>query len=377
MDQNLPQLENLIKIDESTTNESYGYYPFKRPIQDLLHYGLILLDKPPGHTSHEIVSYVKKILGLEKAGHSGTLDPGTTGLLPIGLEEGTKIVPVLLLGSKEYVALARIHNHIPFERLAKIIKEFTGPIFQKPPQRSSVRRQTRIRTIYEMDLLDQFDRLVLLRVLCESGTYIRKLIYDIGEVLEAGASMIELRRTKVWNFTDEKDFVRLHDLVDAFFLYKEKKEEDKLRKLILPIESALTKIPAITIRDTAVDALCHGAQLALPGVISIPEKLQKDDLVGIYTQKGEIVGLGTSLLAFDDFFKQKKGMSFQIKRIVMKPNTYPKFWSSSDAVIAVPEPNGVPAAAAAAAANADADGNGTTSLDKLVEEEEEDKSTSN
>jgi H/ACA ribonucleoprotein complex subunit 4 len=146
--------------------------------------------------------------------------------------------------------------------------------------------------------------------------------------------------------------------------------------LILPIESALTKIPAITIRDTAVDALCHGAQLALPGVISIPENLQKDDLVGIYTQKGEIVGLGTSLLTFDDFFKQKKGMSFQIKRIVMKPNTYPKFWSSSDAVIDVPEPNGV--AAAAAVANADADDvNGTNSHDKLVEEEEEDSSTSN
>ncbi len=371
MDQNLPQLENLIKIDESTTNESYGYYPFKRPIQDLLNYGLILLDKPPSHTSHEIVSYVKKILGLEKAGHSGTLDPGTTGLLPIGLGEGTKIVPVLLLGSKEYVALARIHNHIPVEKLTKIIKEFTGPIFQKPPQRSSVRRQTRIRTIYEMDLLDQFDRLVLLRVLCESGTYIRKLIYDIGEVLEAGASMIELRRTRVWNFADEKDFVRLHDLVDAFFLYKERKEEDKLRKLILPIESALTKIPAVTIRDTAVDALCHGAQLALPGVISIPENLQKDDLVGIYTQKGEIVGLGTSLLSFDDFFKQKKGMSFKIKRIVMKPNTYPKFWSSSDTVIDIPEDNGLPTVA-----NAD-DDTSTSNLSKLVEEEEEDNSTSN
>ena len=335
MDQSLPQLENLIKINDSITDENYGYYPYKRPIKNLLNYGLILLDKPPGHTSHEIVSYVKKILGLEKAGHSGTLDPGTTGLLPIGLEEGTKIVPVLLLGPKEYVALARIHNQIPVEKLTKIINEFTGQIFQKPPQRSSVKRQTRIRTIYEMDLLDQYDRLILLKVLCESGTYIRKLIYDIGEILEAGASMIELRRTKVWDFTDESKFVRLHDLVDAFFLYTEKNEEEKLRKLILPIEAALTHIPAVVIRDTAVDALCHGAQLALPGVVSIPKNLKKDDLVGIYTQKGEIVGLGTSLLAFDDFFKQKKGISFQIKRMVMKPNTYPKFWSSSDTVISI------------------------------------------
>jgi len=330
MDQNLPQLNNLIKINDSTTDENYGFYPHQRPVENLLNYGLILLDKPPGHTSHEIVSYIKKILGLEKAGHSGTLDPSTTGLLPIGLEEGTKIVPVLLLGPKEYIALARIHNQIPVEKLTKIIKEFTGQIFQKPPQRSSVKRQTRIRTIYEMDLLDQFDRLVLLRVLCESGTYIRKLIYDMGEILEYGASMIELRRTRVMGFDDETKFVRLHDLVDAFFLYKEQNEDDKLRKLILPIETALTDILAVTIRDTAVDALCHGAQLALPGIVSVPKNLKKNDLVGIYTQKGEIVGLGNSLLDFDDFFKQKKGISFQIKRIVMKPNTYPKFWTTSD-----------------------------------------------
>ena len=331
MDNNLlPQLNDLIKINDSNTDENYGYYPYKRPIENLLNYGLILLDKPPGHTSHEIVSYVKKILGLEKAGHSGTLDPGTTGLLPIGLEEGTKIVPVLLLGPKEYISLARIHNQIPVEKLIRILKEFTGPIFQKPPQRSSVKRQTRIRTIYEVDLLDQFDRLVLLRVLCESGTYIRKLIYDIGEILEYGASMIELRRTRVMGFNDETKFVRLHDLVDAFFLYKEQNEDNKLRKLILPIETALTDISAVTIRDTAVDALCHGAQLALPGVVSIPKNLKKNDLVGIYTQKGEIVGLGNSILDFDDFFKQKKGISFQIKRIVMKPNTYPKFWTTSD-----------------------------------------------
>lgn len=331
MIQVLNQLENLIKINDSITDENYGFYPFKRPIENLLNYGLILLDKPPGHTSHEIVSYIKKILGLEKAGHSGTLDPGTTGLLPIGLGEGTKIVPFLLLGPKEYVALARFHNQIPVEKLANILQEFTGQIFQKPPQRSSVKRQTRIRTIYEMDLLDQFDRLFLLRVLCESGTYIRKLIYDIGEILEVGASMIELRRSRVMNFNDESKFVRLHDLVDAFLLYKDQGEESKLRKQIIPIETALTDIYAVTIRDTAVDAICHGAQLALPGVVSIPKNLKKNDLVGIYTQKGEIVGLGNSLLDFDDFFNQKKGISIQIKRIIMRPNTYPKFWTAATA----------------------------------------------
>ena len=296
------------------------------------------MDKPHGNTSHEIVSYVKKILGLDKAGHSGTLDPGTTGLLPIGLDEGTKIVPVLLMGPKEYVALARLHSHVSNEKLGQVLNEFTGPIYQKPPQRSSVKRQTRIRTIYELELQDQFDRLLLLRTLCESGTYIRKLIYDIGEVLEVGASMIELRRTKVCNFVDETDFVKLHDLVDAFQLHKETANEEKLRRIIQPIEMAMTHIPAITIRDTAIDALCHGAQLALPGIVSVPQNLKKGDLVGIYSLKGEIVGLGISVLDFDEFLSKKKGICFQIKRIVMKPNTYPKFWATSETSVNLTNP---------------------------------------
>ncbi|MGD9532487.1 MAG: RNA-guided pseudouridylation complex pseudouridine synthase subunit Cbf5 [Candidatus Nitrosocosmicus sp.] len=330
MDSRLTQFDTMIKVNDGTTNNDYGYYPENRPISQLLNYGLILLDKPSGNTSHEIVSYVKKILQLEKAGHSGTLDPGTTGLLPIGLEEGTKIVPVLLLGPKEYVALGRLHSHVSHEKMNQIVREFTGTIYQRPPQRSSVKRQTRIRSIYEFEILDQFDRLLLFRILCESGTYIRKLVYDIGEVLSVGASMIELRRTRVSNFADESMFVRLHDLVNAFETYKETGQEDKLRKIIHPIEIAMTNLPAVMVRDTAVDALCHGAQLALPGIVSISKGINKGDLVGIYSLKGEIVGLGISLLDFNDFFHMKKGICLEIKRIVMKPNTYPKFWSSGD-----------------------------------------------
>lgn len=325
----LTQLDNLVTISEGVSDERFGNYPNKRPISELLNYGLILLDKPSGNTSHEIVSYVKRILQLEKAGHSGTLDPGTTGLLPIGLEEGTKIIPVLLLGPKEYIALGRLHSHVSDSKLSQVILEFTGPIYQKPPQRSSVKRQTRVRNIYKFDLDDQYDRLLLLRVLCESGTYIRKLIYDMGEVLGVGASMIELRRTKVCDFTNESNFVRLHDLVDAFQIYKETKNEEKLRRIVLPIEIAMTHLPAVTIRDTAIDALCHGAQLAMPGVVSISKDIKKGDLVGIYSLKGEIVGLGVSMLDFEEFFNKKKGICFQIKRIVMKPSTYPKFWSTT------------------------------------------------
>ncbi len=161
----LPQLQNLIKVDDDNTDEKYGHYPDKRPLKTLLDYGLIAVDKPPGPTSHEVVAWVKKILEIEKAGHSGTLDPGATGILPLGLGEGTKALSVLLLGPKEYYALGRLHSHISEEKLTSIIKEFTGDIYQKPPQRSSVRRATRIRRIYGLQLLEQFDRLILLEVL--------------------------------------------------------------------------------------------------------------------------------------------------------------------------------------------------------------------
>src|ERR687886_1448157 len=200
----LPQLANLVKVDDDITNDKYGYYPDKRPIPALLDYGLVLIDKPDGPTSHEVVAWVKRILNIEKAGHSGTLDPGATGLLPIGLGEGTKAISVLLLGPKEYYALARLHATVAEDKVRSVIAQFTGDIYQRPPQRSSVKRATRIRRIFEFDKIEQNDRLVLMRILCQAGTYIRKIIYDIGEVLGPGATMVELRRTQVSNFSEHK-----------------------------------------------------------------------------------------------------------------------------------------------------------------------------
>src|ERR671931_1366191 len=119
----LPQLDNLIKIDDDVTNDNYGQYPDKRSIKSLMYYGLVLVDKPAGPTSHEVVAWTKRILEVEKAGHSGTLDPSATGLLPIGLGEGTKALSVLLLGPKEYYALARIHASVHDSRLLSVVKD--------------------------------------------------------------------------------------------------------------------------------------------------------------------------------------------------------------------------------------------------------------
>ena len=322
----LKQLENLIEIDQDITDESHGTYYDKRTIEQLLDNGIILLDKPPGPTSHETVAWTKRILEIDKIGHSGTLDPQVSGVLPLGLGEATKALGVLLYGPKEYHALGRVHSLPSKEKLSEIIEMFTGEIFQKPPQRSAVVRQTRTRTIYELELIEQKERLVLTRILCEAGTYIRKLYYDIGEVLGPGATMIELRRSRVDQFHEKDGLVTLHELADAFAVWEEKKDDSKLMAIIKPVELALSELKSVVIRDSAVDAMCHGAQLAIPGILKISPHLREGDIVGIYTQKGEAVALAESTMDEEQIRDATKGYAFVTKRIIMAPNTYPKKW---------------------------------------------------
>ncbi len=325
-----PQFQKMVKVDDDVTDEKYGYYPDKRPMKELFDYGLIPLDKPAGPTSHEVVAWVKRILNIQKAGHSGTLDPPVTGLLPIGLGEGTKALGVLLFGSKEYYALARLHAAISSETLRTVLEEFTGDIYQRPPQRSAVKREVRIRTVYELDTLEEQGRLILMRILCQAGTYIRKIIYDVGEVLGSGATMVELRRTRVSNINEGQGLVKMHELVDAFTVWKETGKEEKLREMVKPVEVALQTIKAVTIRDTAVDALCHGAQLAVPGVLKVPNDLKRGEVVGVYTLKGEVVALAEAVMSAQEIMEASKGIAFKMRRIIMKPNTYPKAWRAKE-----------------------------------------------
>ncbi len=322
----LKQLENLVEIDQDITDDAYGTYYDKRTIEQLLNYGIILLDKPPGPTSHETVAWTKRILKLPKIGHSGTLDPQVSGVLPLGLGEATKALGVLLYGPKEYHALGRIHSLPSKEKLDETIDLFRGEIFQKPPQRSAVVRQTRTRTIYEFEVLEQKERLLLTRILCESGTYIRKLYYDLGEILGPGATMIELRRTRVDQFRETDGLVTLHELANAFAIWEEEKDASKLMKMIKPVEYAFSELKSVVIRDSAVDAMCHGAQLAIPGILQISLNLKKGDIVAIYTQKGEAVALAESTMSEEEIRDATKGYAFETRRIIMAPNTYPKKW---------------------------------------------------
>ncbi len=316
-----------IVVDEEETDPKYGAIPAERSVAALLDYGLIPLDKPRGPTSHEVVAWTKKLLGVEKAGHSGTLDPPVSGLLPIGLGQSTRALSLLLLFPKEYRGVMRVHSSVPQKRMEALVAEFTGEIFQRPPQRSSVSRQTRSRTVHEFELTESKGNLHLFRVLCQSGTYIRKLVYDLGEVLGVGATMVELRRTKVGPLAEEGGFVTLHQLNDAIYRLRAG-DEEPLRRLVRPIEGSLGDLGRIMVRDSTVDAICHGARLGIPGVLSISEGVKKGDTVALMSPKGELVAIGKALLSSDEVQTLRRGLASTTERVVMKAGTYPRMWKT-------------------------------------------------
>ena len=314
-----------VVLDEELPDPAHGWTPSARPIEALLEYGLISLDKPRGPTSHEVVAWTRRLLEIEKAGHSGTLDPPVSGLLPIGLGQATKALSLLLLFPKEYRGVMRLHSSVPKKQLDAVVAEFTGEIFQRPPQRSSVSRQVRSRTVYELELTESEGNLHLFRCLCQSGTYIRKLVYDMGEVLGVGATMVELRRTKVGPIDDEKRFVTLHQLNDAMFKLKQG-DEAPLRKLVQPVEASLAPFKKLVLRDSAVDAVCHGARVGIPGILSLSTGVAKDDSLVILSSKGELVAIGKALLSSEDARSMKRGLASSTERVIMKRGTYPKMW---------------------------------------------------
>lgn len=317
----------MVVLDEEPTDPDHGWAPSARPVQEVLDYGLIPLDKPRGPTSHEVVAWVRRLLGAEKAGHSGTLDPPVSGLLPIGLGHATKALSLLLLFPKEYRGVMRLHASVPRRQLDGVVAEFTGEIFQRPPQRSSVSRLTRSRTIHELELTESAGNLCLFRCLCQSGTYIRKLVYDMGEVLGVGATMVELRRTKVGPLDEGQGLTTLHQLSDAHFELKNG-NESSIRKAILPVENSLGSIKRIVVRDSAVDAICHGARLGIPGILAASDSIAKDEPLAIMSQKQELVAIGKALLSTDEIRKLQRGLASTTERVIMKKGTYPKLWRS-------------------------------------------------
>lgn len=316
------QTERKILVrKEAQTDEKYGCKPEERKTEEIIDYGIVNVDKPKGPTSHQVSDFVQKILGINKSGHSGTLDPAVTGVLPIALGRATRIVQALLTAGKEYVAIMHLHKEVEEEKLRETInKYFIGRIEQLPPLKSSVKRQLRTRSVYYLDILEIDGKDVLFKVGTEAGTYIRKLIHDIGKKLGTGAHMAELRRTKAGPF-DETTLSTLHELTDAYYFWKEEGNEKFIRKVIQPVENGAKHLPKVWVFDTTVKSLCHGVDLKVPGISKVHSNINKDDIVAIMTLKDELVALGAAQMNSGEMLGEK-GIAVKTEKVFMKPGAY-------------------------------------------------------
>jgi tRNA pseudouridine55 synthase len=319
--------------------------PDERPPDELLAFGVVNLDKPPGPSAHQVAAWVRDVAGqamasaeradgpepVEQAAHAGTLDPKVTGCLPVLTGAATRLSQVFLQGSKEYVAVLELHDDAPAD-VEAVAAEFEGALYQKPPRKSAVARRLRVREVYDLDVLEVRNRQALLRIRCESGTYVRKLCHDLGLALGTGAHMGDLRRTATDPF-DDRTLVTMEDLADGLARWREGEarsasesasgeersgenrsdesgaagSDDWLREVVSPAERALTHLPAVTIAPSAAEQVAQGAQVYAPGVIEVDglrpsarrtesdgaEDAEEGQLVACFTPDGAAVCLGT------------------------------------------------------------------------------------
>jgi len=306
-----------------------GSAPLKRSLKDYMSAGFINLDKPANPSSHEVVAWIKRILRVEKTGHSGTLDPKVTGCLIVCIERATRLVKSQQGAGKEYVGIVRLHSAIGGrDKLAQALETLTGALFQRPPLISAVKRQLRVRTIYESKLVefDEEKNLAIFWISCEAGTYVRTLCVHLGLLLGVGGHMQELRRVRSGIQSENKGLCTMHDLLDAQWVYDNTKDEKYLRRVIKPLERLLVSHKRLVIKDSAVNAICYGAKLMLPGILRYESGIEVNHDIVMMTTKGEAIAVGIALMSTATIATCDHGVVAKIKRVIMERDTYPRKW---------------------------------------------------
>lgn len=307
-----------------------GCTPLKRDLKSYISSGVINLDKPSNPSSHEVVAWMKRILRAEKTGHSGTLDPKVTGCLIVCIDRATRLVKSQQGAGKEYVCVIRLHDKIPGgeAQFARALETLTGALFQRPPLISAVKRQLRIRTIHESKLyeFDNDRHLGVFWVSCEAGTYIRTLCVHLGLLLGVGAHMQELRRVRSGAMSEEKGMVTLHDVLDAQWVMDNNRDESYLRRVIKPLESLLTTYKRVVVKDSAVNAVCYGAKLMIPGLLRFESEIEVHEEVVLMTTKGEAIAIGIAQMSTVEMTTCDHGVVAKVKRCIMERDLYPRRW---------------------------------------------------
>jgi H/ACA ribonucleoprotein complex subunit 4 len=276
-----------------------------------------------------VVAWIKRLLRAEKTGHSGTLDPKVTGNLIVCIDRATRLVKSQQGAGKEYVCVARFHAAVPdTAKVARALEALTGAVFQRPPLISAVKRQLRVRTIYESKLLehDPERHLAVFWISCEAGTYVRTLCVHLGLLLGVGAHMQELRRVRSGILGEQDNMVTMHDVMDAMWALDNYKDESYLRRVVMPLEVLLTSYKRLVVKDSAVNAMCYGAKLMIPGLLRFENDIETGEEVVLMTTKGEAVAIGIAEMTTAVMATCDHGAVAKIKRVVMDRDTYPRKW---------------------------------------------------
>ena len=316
------------ELSESVTNADFGCIPEERPLEQLLKSGVIVVEKPRGPTSHQLTAWARDLLGISKIGHGGTLDPFATGLLTLLLGKATRLTDIVLRGDKTYAGVLRFGRPVDELELEELLSKLEGVIYNVPPLESAVKIQVRTRTIQSLRVIevDPDSKIAAFELSCSAGTYVRTHAKDIGLLLGTSCELTELHRSHTGSFSQEMACT-MQQLADAAFLYHEHGEDGALRKLISPVESLLSRLPLITIKDGAAAALSHGAPLARPGVISAQKGVSEGTAVQLRTVKGEAVSVAMMKVDSDSLSDMSAGEVAVAKSVLMEPGTYPQSWS--------------------------------------------------
>lgn len=314
--------------DGPSTDAAFGTSPDERTLEQRLASGFILIDKPAGPTSHQLAAWARDMLGLDRLGHGGTLDPFATGVLPLMTGRCMKITNKILKHTKSYIAILRFRERPEEEVIRETMASLTGRIYNVPPEVSAVKVQVRTRTIHAFELLDIDKQDVVARITCEAGTYIRTIARDMGLLLNTPVTLKELRRETSGMF-DLNNCITMDQLADAVWLWKECGQEEALMKVIHPIEKLLVDLPRCQVKDSAVAALAYGAPLLRPGLISIPKGLKKGTELMVSSLKDEAVGFVKLKMDSNEIATLDAGEVARPSMVLIDTEVYPRRWPTS------------------------------------------------
>ncbi len=265
-----------------------GKRPEERSLEEQLRYGVVCIDKPAGPSSHEVSAFVRRMLQLQRTGHTGTLDQNVSGVLVVLLNEARKLSGYFARSPKSYVCLMRLQQAASQEELKEAFAHFRGTIYQTPPEASAVKKRLRTRTVYALNVLEIEGKNVLFACECEAGTYLRNLVRDVGEVLGVASEMRELRRTYASGLSEDQA-VTLQQLSDYYWLWKKKGREEHLRKTIVPVEEPASKLmKKIVVSDDALKKTSSGVPPKISDVLQMEEGIEAGEAIACFTAKGEL-----------------------------------------------------------------------------------------